>query len=122
MANESLRRAFFPYCLDRQGNGTYVLLNRRYKPVGITLTSWVRYDDFPVAVRLRGMRPSVAAKLSVHGDPDVNRIYLYDDATNPEGSAANTRAYMERLAYLMELKGEPVHETAPGGRSAIADE
>lgn len=95
-----------PYCLDRQPDGRYAVLNRRYKPVGFVTSEWVDYAAHPVLVRVKGLDPATAARLSIDGRGDLDRIYLYNDATCPTASAANMRLYLDRLAILAGLTVE----------------
>jgi len=87
---------YYPYCLKRIEDGRYVLLNRRYKPLGMMTKDHIGYG--PYAVKMK-MTAQMAAKLSWQGSDDVNSIYLYqnhDRVTTPTGWTA----YAERLKYL----------------------
>lgn len=85
MALNDFRAVFLPYCLERQPNGKYAVLNREYKPVGFFTREHITYDQHPVLVRLK-ITSASAAKLSWNGSRDVGRIFLYDDGTNPTGN------------------------------------
>lgn len=102
--SDELRMVFLPYCLDRQDDGRYAVLNRRYKPVGLTLKSHVNYRDYPCLVTLKGLDAAAAAKLSVRGDAALNRIYLYDDGCIPTSSAAHWDSYAAKMALLAKMK------------------
>jgi hypothetical protein len=39
MSHSDFRAMFFPYCLQKQKDGRYVVLNREYKPVGFKPTA-----------------------------------------------------------------------------------
>ena len=95
---------FLPYCLDRQLDGRYVVLNRRYKPIGFTAAEWVEYADYPVLISFENLDSDTVTRLSVDASGELDRIYLYNDATNPKTSDANMRAYLERLAILGRLR------------------
>ena len=86
------RMVFFPYCLHRQPDGSYSILNRQYKLIG------------PQAVRFKRMTAAMAARLSVHGNPDRSKIYLYHDGTIPTDSQEKMRAYLATLARLARLR------------------
>lgn len=103
MLSEELRHTHFPYCLDRQEDGRYVVLNRNYKPLGFMVGEWVEYSDFPVGVRLKGLGPKTAAKLSWEGKEELGRIYLYNDGCIPTHGPGHMQAYLQRLAVLMGL-------------------
>jgi hypothetical protein len=95
------RSVFYPYCLQKQKDGRYAVLNRKYKPIGFTTSEWVNYEDYPVLVTLKGLGQPTAALLSDNGD--VETIYLYDDATNPVLSKENMQAYFDKLEILARL-------------------
>lgn len=97
-----MRKTFFPYCLDRLSDGRYIVLNRKYKPLGVSDDAWVEYENHPTAVKLN-LTKSIISKLSVKPDPDEDRIYLYNDATNPTLSKENWDAYAKRLETLAKL-------------------
>lgn len=95
------RKLFFPYCLERQADGAYLVLNRRYLPVGCTGSQWVEHEGF--AVRFKFKRALTAAQvvaLSFDRNPAPERIYLYGDGCAPTSSAAAWLAYSQRLARL----------------------
>lgn len=95
------RQVFLPYCLMKTADGAYVVVNRRYKPVGIVLKDWVNYDDYPVKVRFKkALSKAQIAALDCEGRTEDSRIALYNDGCVPTASAANWRAYSDRLGRL----------------------
>ena len=98
------RAIHLPYCIQRLEDGRYVVLNRNYKPVGFTTSEHLNYEDFPVAVKFKGLTAKTAAKLSYKGSEELDCIYLYNDGTVPTASAANMTAYLNRLGLLAKLK------------------
>lgn len=103
MLKDELRQTHFPYCLTRQQDGSYVLLNRNYKPIGFMVGEWVHYEDHPVGVRIKGITPKVAAELDIRGRDNIERIYLYNDGNNPSRGPEYMRAYLDKLAKLMAM-------------------
>lgn len=103
MALEDFRAVFLPYCIEKQPGGTYVVLNREYKPLGFKTRDFIKYADYPVCVKIKGLTAAKAAKLSVDESKDLDRIFLYDDATNPIRSKKNMDAYLAKLAVLAKL-------------------
>ena len=96
---------YYPYCLERQKNGSYVILNRNYKPVGFRTTSHVDYLKLPILVKLKGLTKAKAAKLSWNTDTDLAKIYLYDDnTTHPVRNKENMSLYLAKLEMLATLK------------------
>lgn len=104
MPRGDFRAVYLPYCLQRLEDGRHVVLNRAYKPLGFLSKDHVVYEEYPVAVEIKGIGPAVAAKLSWKGDSNIDTIYLYNDETNPINSDANMDAYLERLRILAKLK------------------
>ena len=95
------RQVFLIYCLDKMPDGSYVALNRRYKPVGLTSVDWVEYEKFPVRFKFkRALSAKQIAALSCHGDTTSQRIYLYNDGSVPTASASNWSIYAKRLERL----------------------
>lgn len=83
-----LGRIYSPYCIRKLKSGRFVLLNRYYKPLGITGEERLDYEQFSILLR---MRAKTAKALSSDGeglkacdDDDSERIlWLYDDANDP---------------------------------------
>jgi hypothetical protein len=107
------RSVFLPYCLMKQKDGRYAVLNREYKPVGFWTREHVEYADHPVLVQMR-ITPKQASKLSYKGSDDVDAIYLYNDGCIPTSSQTAMTAYLERLDRLMRYK---IKGTAPSTES-----
>ena len=86
-----LYRIAFPYCIQKQEDGSYLLFNREYKPIGF---------------RFKVLREDIIRKISVDGDPSDRAIYLYGDGSKPTQNKENMEDYLERLSVLMSLKVE----------------
>jgi len=97
------RAVYFPYCIVKQQDGTWVVLNRQYKPVGFNTSDFISYEDYPVSVRLQGIGPAKANKLAYSGKAEGDRIYLYNDGCVPTHSKANMDSYLEKLRILAKL-------------------
>lgn len=99
------RQMFLIYCLQRQKDGRYIALNRRYKPVGITSTEWVKDKDFAVSFKFkRALSARQIAALSFDGNTAAECVYLYNDGCVPTDSAAHWRDYAKRLERLAAYK------------------
>ena len=103
MSLEDFVAVFLPYCLQKQPDGTYPVLNREYKPVGFKTRDWIKYEEYPVCVKIKGLTEAKVVKLSYNGSKDMNRIYLYEDASNPIRTKKNMDAYLAKLAMLAKL-------------------
>ena len=101
---DNFTAVFMPYCLEQQPDGKYAVLNREYKPVGFNTCEWIDYDEYPVCVKLKGVDPAKAMKLSCKGSENTEHIQLYNDSCNPHDGAGELSAYLERLGLLMKLK------------------
>jgi hypothetical protein len=100
---KKLFRYEMPYCIERNKEGNYVVLNRDYKPLGFNVREWSKYSEYPILHKLKGLTPEIAAQISHERKPDNTYIYLYDDGTVPTDSEENMKNYMERLELLMQL-------------------
>ena len=103
------RAIAFPYCLQRQSNGRWVVLNRRYKPIGFNTSDWINYGDHPVETNI-AITSDVIEKLGGFDSPDKDRVYLYGDGTNPVRSKVNMDLYLEKLRILAALE---VNDASP---------
>jgi hypothetical protein len=92
-----------PYCLKRLEDGTYILLNRKYKPLGFKTREYVNYEDFPIVHRIKGITKRVAAQLSWKGSDNIDAIFLYS-GTNPTRNIKKLNSYLKRLKTLSRLK------------------
>ncbi|MBN8413593.1 hypothetical protein [Halomonas litopenaei] len=97
------RAVYFPYCIEKQANGNWVVLNRSYKPVGFNTDDFVTYEQHPVSACLSGLGPAKLKKLSYSGEIEGDRVYLYNDGCVPTSSAANMKLYLEKLKILAGL-------------------
>ncbi|TDM05863.1 MAG: hypothetical protein C4K60_14290 [Ideonella sp. MAG2] len=90
-------RSWLPYFLQPLGNGSCILVNRNYKPVGQVANDWARYEEFP-QLHLRisdDLRGCITVSGSAVG-------YLFNDGTSPWSSRAAAQAYLERLGVLQQ--------------------
>jgi hypothetical protein len=99
-----IRSIHFPYCLQRQADGSYVVLNREYKPLGFKTNAHIDYAGYPIAVKLKRMTAKTAKKLSCDGSANLTSIYLYNDGCVPTRSRKNMQQYLARLEILAKLK------------------
>lgn len=97
------RAVYFPYCIEKRPDGTWVVLNRAYKPVGFNTDDFVNYEDYPVSAQLSGLGPANLKKLSHSGKVSGERVYLYNDGCTPTHSPADMKAYLEKLKILAGL-------------------
>lgn len=77
------RAVYFPYCIEKLPDDSWVVLNRQYKPVGFNTSAFINYEQYPVSAKLKGIGPAVAKKLSYSNEASGDRIYLYNDGCIP---------------------------------------
>ena len=97
------REVFLVYCLQRQQDGSYLALNRRYVPVGSVSVEWVDYEGVTDRFKFkRGLTARQIAALSHNANTAPEAMYLYDDGCVPTSSAAAWEKYAERLGRYIE--------------------
>jgi hypothetical protein len=107
------RRIHWPYCIEQLESGRYVLLNRRYKPLGTASLKFIA-DFGPWSIEL-ALTEAEARRLSWNASDDVSRVYFYKDRTVPTRSRQNMEAYERRLALLASIGGPDItHLTGRG--------
>jgi hypothetical protein len=102
MTANNLLSVALPYCLERMVDGTYVVLNRKYKPIGFQTQEHVEYENFPVIHKIQGITKEIAENLSWNGSDTLGKIYLY--VTNPTLSVREWKSYSEKLKILSKCK------------------
>ena len=90
-----LFRMYFPYGMEQQPDGSWVLFNRHYKPVGFNTTDHIDYGAYPVGFGKR-FAPSMKAKLSWTGEDTGDRVFFYNDGCLPDGLRGEMKAYLGR--------------------------
>jgi len=109
---ETMFALYFPYCLQRLQSGPdagrYVLLNRRYQPLGQDTAASLRPDARqPTPLDIPQMTPALARLLSFDARDDLDAIYLYKSADTPRADEIHWESYSARLALLANLAAGP---------------
>lgn len=103
------RAVCLPYCIKKQDDGTYLVLNRNYKPLSFkTISDDFLKQELPIYLKIKGLTEKKIQQIISIGEGasvqnDGKNIFLYNDKSNPfykEGRAD----YFKRLDLLMELK------------------
>lgn len=103
------RSVCLPYCLKKQDDGTYLVLNRNYKPLSFrTVDDGFLNQELPIYLKIKGLTEKKIQQIISIGEGacvqnDGKDIFLYNDKTNPlykEGRAD----YFKRIELLLELK------------------
>ena len=90
--------------MQQNEDGSWIVLNREYKPLGFNTRDHIDYDKYPIATKFKGLGPAKLQKLSYTGKAEGSRIYFYNDKTNPINGAKEMRVYLERLELLAKIK------------------
>ena len=100
-----------PYGMQRQGNNSWFVFNREYKPLGYNTGEHVTYETIPIATEYKQLGPKTLLKLRGPGtdidygaDGEIERIWFYDDGTVPTSHNRYWQSYMDRLQLLARLK------------------
>ena len=104
MAKENVMAVYFPYCIEKQEDGSWVLLNRNYKPVGFNTNDQIEYEEHPVSMKLKGMGSATLKKLSYKDEEPGDRVFLYDDGCVPTSNAQAMSSYLKKLEILLKLR------------------
>lgn len=110
MPHYDVRCDYLPFCLKKQPDGRYVILNANHNPVGFSTVRQINWADHPVLVNIYGLTSAVAAQLSCTGSDDTEVIFLYDSECLPVHCSTCMDAYTKRLAVLALLQTEPPDE------------
>ncbi len=98
------RAIALPYCLKRLEDGSYIVLNRKYKPIGFDTKEFLTYEDYPIKHKIRGINKKTAASLSWKNSPNTEMIFLYNDGCVPTHSKDSMVKYLEKLESLAKYK------------------
>ncbi|MEI8609954.1 hypothetical protein P4S70_13575 [Enterovibrio sp. Hal110] len=104
MGFKNVRAVYFPYCLEKQEDGSWLLLNRNYKPVGLNTGEFIDYDQYPVSMKIKGLGPATLRKLSHHDGELGNKVFLYNGSCVPTSSAEAMSKYLKKLEIILRLK------------------
>ena len=99
-----IREAMFPYGMAKNPDGSWTFFNRKYKPLGVVGGDWADWDDSRHKIHLTGVSSAILAKLDHKEEGLGDRVYFYDDASNPAQSASNLNGYFEKLKILIRLQ------------------
>lgn len=100
---DDFRAIYFPYCIEKQQDGSWIVLNRNYKPLGFNTKNFITYEDYPVSIKLTKLTKEKLAEISYNGEVKGNRVYLYDDFCVPIDDKKYMDIYLEKLKILIKL-------------------
>ena len=104
MPKKDFRAIVLPYCLQKIKDGSYIILNRNYKPIGFNTNEHLRYEDYPICHRIKGINRKTAISLSYNNSNDIEKIYLYSNDCIPTNSTDNMEKYLHKIATIAKYK------------------
>lgn len=116
MGTSKALRCHLIYCLQRRADGSYIALNRNYKPIGFMDSNLMENPEQLMGFDFAMLSPATIQSLSWDGSCNPDAIFLYSDDSIPfEGNVAATQAYMDRLARFASLRITPHESLMPYG-------
>ena len=100
------RSVVLPYCLKKIGKNEYIVLNREYKPVGFKTFKRLKYEDYPISIRIKNLTRKKITEISWNSDSNNELIFLYNDECIPTKNQDKMNKYLKRLEILAKLKVE----------------
>ena len=104
--SDTARKMLFPYILQSIGNGFWIVMNREYRPLGVSIDRTgqdIGPDEYDRhAIKLKGLGPKTSTKLNFDGILREDKIVLYNDGCIPGSSKQATEAYLEKLRIILE--------------------
>jgi hypothetical protein len=91
-------RRWLPYELYPINDGTQVLVNRRYKPIGLRTDDWAEYEKYEHLITSLD-----AEKLSRLAHRPSSSGFLFGDGSAPWRSRENAEKYLVRLKMLQTI-------------------
>ena len=95
--------------MERNNKGQWVVFNRNYKPIGFNQNDFVKYEEFPIYTKYKGLTEKLILEI---GNPDsierdengkICKFWLYNDGTNPMNNN-DWNTYWKKLEKLAKLK------------------
>jgi hypothetical protein len=102
------RAKFLPYCLQKVGKDSYVVLNRGYKLIGFNKNDFLLGDqlkeqntmNFDLNIKIDD---ELAERISTSHLKEEGLIFLYDDASIPTSHEYRMIEYLEAIKEISNL-------------------
>lgn len=115
MVKIELGRMMLVYCFIRLEDGSYIALNRDYKPIGFRTRDHLTYEDYPIRFRFKGIGLKNMVKLStfsaerkVDDDCPVPACIFLWTGIAPWSTKEAMEKYLARLAkvsrYIVQVE------------------
>ena len=117
MATNNFFEINMPYGIVKNKKGEWYAFNRLYSPIGWNksntgqhYTSDDSYSDIPIRTMYDNATETILKQLidgisaeQYDSNGQINKIYLYDDGTNPTSHPEYWNTYLEKLKILSTL-------------------
>jgi hypothetical protein len=97
---KEFRSICLPYCLKRQKDGSFIVLNRNYKPLGFNTNDHLEYEAYPIFLKIKGLTKASIKHIAYNAEMKDDFIYLYDDNCIPTRSKEYMQSYLAKLERL----------------------
>ena len=117
MATNNFLEINMPYGIEKNTKGEWFAFNRLYSPIGwnksnngahylsddshIKIPIWTKYEN-ATEIILKQLLDKISAE-QYDSNGLINKIYLYDDGTNPTIHSEYWNTYLEKLKILSKL-------------------
>lgn len=122
MALTDFFRINLPYGVSRNSKGEWFAFNREYMPLGWNTQSSKKniaddnvYSENPVYTKYRGLTEKKLVEIAgstdriiLDSNGKIERVFLYNDNTNPQSSPKYWDEYFQKIKILSNLKVEAV--------------
>ena len=98
-------RRWLPYHIEPINDDLSILVNRHYKPVGMTTGNWVAYEEYQ---HLHLSLDDSQRLLITGSSRSSSRGYLFDNGNPPWNGRRCAKAYLNRLHILRSFLRESV--------------
>ena len=103
MALDKFGHIFLPYCVRRNDDRSWSILNREYQDLGLVERVPGR-DENGTFYPLKGLGPVKLATILRTYDHEPDIWWLYGDHNDPSGSVYDWRRYCDRLRLLTRFE------------------
>lgn len=113
MALTDFFRINMPYGMASNEKGEWMCFNREYKPIGFATTEFTKNSDYPIFVKYKSLTHKKLMALSecegnhlmISNEKGiVEKIFFYNDKTNPLYGKNYEKRYFKKLEMLFKLK------------------
>lgn len=113
------RWTFLPYCADKRPDGSWLFLNRAYKPLGGVSDNFYKYEEFKgfhldPAVTDEDIAKAIVDPRLIHRGKDgsIVSVAFYHDGTVPlSGEQKHSNWYFQRIEAFHKLLANELQQS-----------